>query len=124
MLLQAGRIALNRALAQRRQFGVFPDYPLDQFTQREQNAIPVVIVGLEAVTVREKIKTSIEVGGDYRQYLFSLIGLPQAYRIAMLFDFKLFQREFISSSRLCNMTASSCEVSEPSNLRPVPSRRS
>lgn len=51
VLLQAGRITLNGALAQRRQFGVLPDYPLDQFTQRKQNAIPVVIVGLEAVTV-------------------------------------------------------------------------
>lgn len=49
VLLQTGRIALECALAERRQFGVLPDYPLDQFTQRQQNAIPVVIVGLEPV---------------------------------------------------------------------------
>lgn len=49
VLLQTGRIALECALAERRQFGVLPDYPLDQFTQRQENAIPVVIVGLEPV---------------------------------------------------------------------------
>lgn len=46
------------------------------------------------------------------------------YLIAILFDFKLFQRWFISSKRRCNITASSWEVSEPKSLRPVPSRRS
>lgn len=49
MLLQAGRIALEGALAHRCQLGILPDYPLDQLTQRQQNAIPVVIVGLETV---------------------------------------------------------------------------
>lgn len=44
--------------------------------------------------------------------------------IAMLFDFKWFQRWFISSRRRCNITASSCDVSEPNNFLPVPSRRS
>lgn len=52
VLLQTGRVTLERALAERCQFGVLPDYPLDQFTQREQNTIPVVIVRLQAIAVR------------------------------------------------------------------------
>lgn len=48
----------------------------------------------------------------------------RTYRMAMLFDFKWFHRWFISSRRRCNMTASSCDVSDPNNFRPVPSSRS
>lgn len=52
MLLQAGRIALKRTLGQGRQFGILSNYPFDQFTQRQKNSVPVVIVGLQAVAVR------------------------------------------------------------------------
>lgn len=57
----------------------------------------------------------------FRIFCYILLIL---YLIAILFDFKLFQRWFISSKRRCNITASSWEVSEPKSLRPVPSRRS
>lgn len=55
---------------------------------------------------------------------FMVIDILNTHLIAILFDFRWFQRWFISSRRRCNITASSCDVKEPSNFRPVPSRRS
>lgn len=58
------------------------------------------------------------------RFLSTQYANKNKYLIAMLLDLRWFQRWFISSSRRCSITASSCDVNEPRSFRPVPSSRS
>jgi len=59
LFLQTGGIASNGSQAQGAQFGVLADDPLGQFAERQQQGVPVLRIGLQAIPEGKQGKTAV-----------------------------------------------------------------